>query len=90
MLIRLPRKPSPAVKASSAPAQPASPPAQPSGEPQGPAGRFVTVRELARHWKLSERQVRRLIASGFLKVHRLGRSVRIAERDILAFERSRG
>lgn len=58
-----------------------------SGPPDGPVGRLLTVRQVANHWQLSERHIRRLIASGALRVHHLGRAVRIAERDIAAFER---
>ncbi len=46
---------------------------------------FYTVLEIAKHLKVSERQVRRWIAKNELVVHRLGRSVRVAESDLDAF-----
>lgn len=55
------------------------------------AGPFLTVKQLAIRWQLSERQVHRIIADGGLKVHRFGRSVRIAIEDVELFEfRNRG
>lgn len=61
-------------------------------EPNGLGGtRFLTVKQLAIRWQISERQVHRIIADGGLKVHRFGRSVRIAIEDIELFEfRNRG
>lgn len=61
-------------------------------EPNGPdSTRFLTVKQLAIRWQISERQVHRLIADEDLKVHRFGRSVRIAIEDIELFEfRNRG
>ena len=50
---------------------------------------FLTVKQVAARWQASERQVHRLIASGELPVHRFGRSVRIAERDVRLFELDR-
>ena len=46
---------------------------------------FYTVLEVAKHLKVSERQVRRWIAKNELVVHRLGRSVRVAKGDLDAF-----
>ncbi len=46
---------------------------------------FYTVPEIAKHLKVSERQVRRWIAKNELVVHRLGRSVRVAKSDLDAF-----
>ena len=46
---------------------------------------FYTVLEIAKHLKVSERQVRRWIAKGELVAHRLGRSVRVARSDLDAF-----
>lgn len=48
--------------------------------------RFFTVKQLAARWQISERQVHRFIESGALAAHRLGRSLRIAENDVLLFE----
>lgn len=53
--------------------------------------RFLTVNQLATRWQISTRQVHRIIADGGLKVHRFGRSIRIAIEDIELFEfRNRG
>ncbi len=46
---------------------------------------FYTVPEIAKHLKVSERQVRRWIAKNELVVHRLGRIVRVAKGDLDAF-----
>jgi DNA binding domain, excisionase family len=54
----------------------------------GHPGPLLTVKQVASRWQMSERHVRRLIANGMLQPHRLGRAVRIAERDMAAFERS--
>jgi len=57
-------------------------PPKPSGAPVS----FLTIRELAARWKLSTRSIHRLIAEGRLPVHRIGRAVRLALTDVLAFE----
>ncbi len=44
-----------------------------------------TINEVAELFNTSTRTVRRLIDSGALPVHRLGRSVRISEADIAVF-----
>ena len=44
-----------------------------------------TINEVAELFNTSTRSVRRLIESGALPVHRLGRSVRISDVDIAAF-----
>ena len=46
---------------------------------------FRTVPEVAGFLRISTRQVRRLIAYGKITVTRFGRSVRIHERDLLAY-----
>ena len=48
---------------------------------------LFTVTEVAAEFKQSTRQIRRLIASGDLRVHRLGRSVRISRADLDAYLR---
>jgi excisionase family DNA binding protein len=50
-----------------------------------PVSRLRTIHEAAELFNTSTRTVRRLIASGALPVHRLGRSVRISDADIAAF-----
>lgn len=47
---------------------------------------FLTIRELAARWKLSTRSIHRLIAEGRLPAHRIGRPIRLALTDVLAFE----
>lgn len=47
--------------------------------------RFFTIRQVAQLIDVSIRSVRRWIASGELKTHRFGRSVRIAESDLNDF-----
>jgi len=50
-----------------------------------PVTKLRTIHETAELFNTSTRTVRRLIDSGALPVHRLGRSVRISEADIAAF-----
>ena len=50
-----------------------------------PVTKLRTVDQTAELFNTSTRTVRRLIASGELPVHRLGRSVRISDADIAAF-----
>lgn len=50
------------------------------------ANAYFTVAEVADRLKISMRQVRRLIDRGDLPTLRIGRSVRISFRDLLAFE----
>jgi excisionase family DNA binding protein len=50
-----------------------------------PVSRLRTIEETAELFNTSTRTVRRLIASGALPVHHLGRSVRISDADIAAF-----
>jgi excisionase family DNA binding protein len=49
-----------------------------------------TVNEVAERWELSRRTVERLIKSGALRAHRIGRLVRISDADAEDFlQRSR-
>jgi excisionase family DNA binding protein len=50
-----------------------------------PPSRLMTVNEVADYLRLSDRQLRRLIAAGDLPVHRLGRAIRISEADLNEF-----
>ena len=50
-----------------------------------PVTKLRTIDETAELFNTSTRTVRRLIESGALPVHRLGRSVRISDADIAAF-----
>ena len=47
--------------------------------------RYFTRREAADHLRIGERTVDKLVASGKLKVRRIGRSVRIKLSDIESF-----
>ena len=51
----------------------------------GPISKLRTIEETAELFSTSTRTVRRLITSGALPVHRLGRSVRISDADIAVF-----
>jgi excisionase family DNA binding protein len=56
-----------------------------------PATELRTVPEIAERFAVSTRTIRRLIKSGALRVHRIGRLVRISEtdaEDFLANQRS--
>jgi excisionase family DNA binding protein len=49
--------------------------------------RLFSVADTARHLRVSAKTVRRWINEGNLPVHRLGRQIRIAEQDLVAFIR---
>ena len=50
-----------------------------------PISKLLTIDEVAEVFNSSSRTVRRLIESGALPVHRLGRLVRISEADLAVF-----
>ena len=50
-----------------------------------PVTKLFTIEEVAETLNVSSRTVRRLIESGALPVHRLGRLVRIADGDLATF-----
>jgi excisionase family DNA binding protein len=50
---------------------------------------FHTVSEIADLLRVSERTVRRWVATGELATHRLGRSIRVLDADLRAFLASR-
>jgi excisionase family DNA binding protein len=53
------------------------------------AAPYVTVRELAEYWRVSQRQIRQRVATGHLSGLRLGpRICRISVASALAFERA--
>ena len=54
-----------------------------------PVPRFLSMQDLAERLSVSSKTVSRWIASGDLRAHRLGRQVRIAEEDAIAFVASR-
>jgi excisionase family DNA binding protein len=47
---------------------------------------FYRVKDLANRWRVSQMHVHRLIRRGFLQATKIGRSVRVASRDVLRFE----
>jgi excisionase family DNA binding protein len=53
--------------------------------PGPPRPKLLTIDEVADRTSLSERTVRRLIASGALPAHRIGRAVRVSEDDLARF-----
>jgi excisionase family DNA binding protein len=50
---------------------------------------FLTVKETARHLRLCEKQVRRLISRGELPAYRFGSALRIKKEDIDAYAEAR-
>ena len=50
-----------------------------------PIGELHKVDELAERWRISRRTLQRAIKSGALRVHRIGRLVRISDADAAAF-----
>lgn len=50
---------------------------------------FLTVKQVAERLSVSEKHIRRAIASGALTAHRYGRAIRISNDDLMAFERLR-
>lgn len=61
-------------------------PAASNGKPPASTRSFLTIKQLAARWQISQRQVHRIIKSGELRVHHFGRSIRIAIEDIELFE----
>lgn len=55
----------------------------------GPKEPFFSVKEVAQELGVSERTVRRWICEGQLRAHRFGRIVRVAQRDLIRFLRSK-
>ena len=51
--------------------------------------RFYSVAEIAEGLDVSEKTLRRWIDSGDLAIHRLGRQIRISEKDLKRFLRDR-
>jgi excisionase family DNA binding protein len=55
------------------------------GVPARRLSRLLTISHTAEYLGVSTRTVRRLLESGALAAHRIGRSVRISETDVLVF-----
>jgi excisionase family DNA binding protein len=56
-----------------------------AGPPPEPGERWLSVAAIAERLNVSEKWVRRKIASGELKAHRVGRLLRIGERGLAAY-----
>lgn len=54
---------------------------------QKPKKKYDSIKTLAADWQVSERTVRRLIASGALRAHTIGSQLRISPEDREAYER---
>lgn len=52
-----------------------------------PPNLFLTVNDIAARWQVSARTVRRLIARGDLKTHRIGAQLRVSAEDLAVYER---
>jgi excisionase family DNA binding protein len=48
---------------------------------------FLTLQDLAARWRISVRSVRRIVARGELKVHRIGNQIRVSPDDVAAYEK---
>ena len=53
--------------------------------PPEPGERFLSVAEVAKRLGVSEKTVRRKIASGDLPAHRVGKLLRVSERILTAY-----
>lgn len=58
-----------------------------TSSPPPAAQQWWTVSDVAHHFKVSTRTVRRWIAVEKLSASRFGRSVRVSRRDVIVFER---
>lgn len=48
---------------------------------------LLTPQDLAARWQVSLKSVRRIVARGELKVHRIGAQLRFSEADVTAYEK---
>lgn len=48
---------------------------------------LLTLTDLARRWQVSLKSVRRIVARGELKVHRIGAQIRVSREDAITFEK---
>jgi excisionase family DNA binding protein len=48
---------------------------------------FLTLQDLAARWHISVKSVRRIVARGELKVHRIGNQIRVSPDDVAAYEK---
>ena len=54
--------------------------------PQREHDQFHAIPDVARRWHVCDKTVRRLIARGALCAHRIGRQLRISEKELRRFE----
>lgn len=62
---------------------------KPKSAARQPATRLLTVQQTAEHLQLSDKTIKRKIASGELPAHRFGSRWRIAEEDLRLFKLQR-
>ncbi|MBQ0819612.1 helix-turn-helix domain-containing protein [Microvirga sp. HBU67558] len=48
---------------------------------------LLTLEDLATRWQVSLKSVRRIVARGELKVHRIGHQIRISLEDVTTYEK---
>lgn len=48
---------------------------------------LLTLQDLATRWQVSLKSVRRIVARGELKVHRIGAQIRVSLEDAITFEK---
>jgi excisionase family DNA binding protein len=47
---------------------------------------FLTLQDLANRWHISVKSVRRIVARGEIKVHRIGNRIRVSPEDVATYE----
>jgi len=50
---------------------------------------LLTLQDVATRWQVSLKSVRRIVARGELRVHRIGAQIRISPEDVTTFEKLR-
>ena len=65
-----------------------SPTARPVHKSQRPAPEFLTVEQIADQLAVSRMTIYRLVERGELPAHRIGRSIRVREKDFDAYLRA--
>jgi excisionase family DNA binding protein len=50
---------------------------------------LLTLQDLAARWKVSLKSVRRIVARGEIKVHRIGAQIRVSPEDVDTYEKLR-
>jgi excisionase family DNA binding protein len=52
-----------------------------------PTEQFLSYQDLAERWSVSVKTVRRIVARGEIKVHRIGHQVRVLPQDAVTYEK---